>query len=749
MKRRKDVMIDLVRPSRRSDLTCRDGEVADFCNVEWLEPDSGSPDSGNPDASAPSKGDVSKICEVGLIPENGVALPPGCRLLTLHRPDTSAGVRHIIAMQANGALCWRRMDGTGSCRNIAIWPSRLGRLAGAWPWRGMVVLAGSEGLGWLVYDAVADDYRWLDSLPEAPAVSITAEAGILDGYVRMAGNMPDISVDVSLDGLEVTADGVAAWLSAGDSNSVEESVRERIYEAVGGEIDLYMSAARCAGMWLAPCRMGAAFGTALPAQPQDCGIDYEPPYARVASWALRGSTLALGLEFSLRPVSLRVSYSYSIMQRAWTSVFPHLTFYLTPEQEWRTASDSRGNPVTRVISLTRLPAGTSGTAFRFASCSRAAMAARLASVTAMRKSLDVVTQGVTGGIATLRHPDAAAGEWHPDFTDFLPVRAVGGALTDEGVLLYDGGTLLTPMKENGVVYRHRDRIADAPVLAATQATLRKGVAVESRHALYVFCADGIRQATSGGDGGYHNARLISRFVLASCVGASRHTGAPLTAESESGIWFVADGRLCFLSLSGTVTSYGIDSVAADVEKGGIAVSRMLYDGRSASLLIATPQGRWIAFDTAGRTWHEVAGAPVSVGAEIMSDCGVLYTTGDAAASLCRLSVAWRQDDNGIDSEGYSETSVVGQSAGLSMMQTRPLKLGNPFGKKRICRVAVTAAAHVRVEGSDDMTEWICVAEGYSPLRGLHPEGFRFHRVTLMADEEAIDMLHILSVSYRI
>lgn len=747
--KRKNVMIDLMRRSLKSDLTCRDGEVADYRGVAWLEPDSGSPDPENPDVRDPAGEGGAEVCVMSMQPEWDVQLPPGSRLLTLHYPDSGSGKCHIMALQSNGALCWRPADGESATRNIAMWPSRLGSLRGACPYGRLVVLAGSEGMGWLLYAGDEGEYVFLDSLPEAPAISVSADSCTLEGYVRVAGNLPEINVDVNLDGLPCTAEGIGGWLTSADSGGVEAAVRERVYEAVAAGIDLYMSEARGAGMWLVPCRVGAAFGTALPGMPIDSGVTYTPPYARVASWALRGQTLSLGLEFSLRPVSLRVSYAFTAKQREWSPVFQQLSVYVSAEPEWRTAADRQGAPVTRVTSLTRLSASASaatGVAFRMASCSSSEMSARVAASPDMRLSVQAPVQGVTGGTVTLRRPAASAEVWTPDYRDFLAVGSDGVALTDEGVAVRSGAVLLTPMKENGVVYRHRDRIADSRILAVTQATLRKGVGADARHALYVFCADGIRQATADGRGGYHNARLVSRRVVAVAGGQSRFAGMPVAAESESGIWFVADGRLCHLALSGSISAWG--SVTDAETPGNVegAPMRLLYDGLSASLILITSQGEWRVYDTVGKSWHEVADPPLSAEAVMLPHAGRLYAMGaDGAVCLLKVSMMAAYGDDGTD----GDTAGIAPPPGVSLVRTRPLKLGDPFRRKRICGVAVAAAARLRVEGSDDLKEWVCVADGDSPLRALHPAAFRFHRITVTADEGDTDMLHTLGIGYRI
>lgn len=753
--KRKEIMIDLMRRSDRADLTCSDGEVESFVGVEWLEEDSQLPDGKNPDQpSGSTSSESSEWVWHAALHDEGIGFPPGSRLLALHRPPGDEERRMwCVVLQANGAIATRGMSAADAVVNVAIWPeSRLGQLRRAATSGNHILLLGSKGVAWMLFDPSESAYSLLESLPEAPQMEYSALPAHLEGYTRVAGNYPEITVEADLSRLQTVPgiEAVTAWLSQGDATAVGRDVKECVYEAVGQGIDRYMAEARSEGFFLMPVAVAGAFGTALPTAVEVIDTGYQPPYARLASWLLKGTTLQLKVEFSLRPVEVTCGYTLTSLQRQWRQLFQELRVCMGEEVEWRVMTDSYGRLTSRPVALTSLAvADGGGRAFRFSSRSRSEVIAIARNTGSLRVSASVVLTRVNSGLLTLRQPSPSGTAWTPDYTDFLPLHPDCMAATDEGVVLAQGSTVMVAMKENGVVYRYRTFVADSPILAICQASLRRGSASASRHSLYLFSRDGIRQLTSDGDGGYQNARLVSRTPLytASSDGRDSERIAARVAAASDGVIFMTRRGLQSLTLAGSVRDHSADAPA---EASPANSDRLLYDHQADIAFICGADGTYALYDMQRSAWCTPQLEGIVAIREPLGFEGTVYMV-DSLARLCRVTFERREvpidtdDDKGSSSGG----NAIPPPPGQCRVVTRPMKLGNPFIGKRLIGVTTAIPMRLTIQGSDDLSDWITLYDGTSPIRGLHPCAFRYHRLILIAASSHSGHLHRLQLTYTV
>lgn len=735
-----------------SDLTCRDGEVDFFSRVSWLESDSGSPDADNPAASSTGLSARGKIEFI----RQGAAVPPGSRLLALHCPCGNCGNEpHALCLLSNRGVGVRLRGEDDRFVNIGILPAAIGEIFGAFPYGDVVTIVGSDGLSWLLYDGEENCYRLLTSLPDAPSVNYSATAAQLDGYTRMAGNYPEMDVEVDLSRIAdlTSADALSRWLDGGDISSMERSVTEMVYRSVGERVARYCAEARDAGMWLTPFRCVSAWGEALPSQPAIVDTGYQPPFARLVSWTFRGATLALHLEFSLRPHTVTATWQSTDQQRQWSQIFPRLRVYSSEEVSWMVpgagAAGSSDSDI-RVTGFTSLSGGE-GRAFRFASRPRTKVMALAREMSALRMSMDLAVSGTTGGISILGHPSASEPEYRPDYADFLPVTPDGASLSDEGVVIWSGRTLLLAMKENGVVYRYRNVICDSDLLFAAQANLNKSGIPSGRHALTIFCADGIRRVVSDGSGGYRNSRLISSTP--SCGRAYAITPGGIVFITRRGVELaVQGGNVKLLTDRFPLRESGGEIPPEDIWC-------IHYDHRSGNILASTDEGMYV-FDMTDKIWIVVSESPLTASMSLIGRNGLLYTI-DNGSELVAIEMnvikvdlssvsASVVDAGGEKPWGQSPTAdaeydIRSIPAGKCMVRTRPLKLGDPFVRKKICGVYTVGAGEVSIEGSNDFAVWHKICKVPVPARGLHSEAFRFHRLTLLLPEEMSDTIGRIGV----
>ncbi|MDE6010568.1 MAG: hypothetical protein K2F87_03865 [Muribaculaceae bacterium] len=720
---KKHILIDFLRRSLKSDLTCRDGEVDTFRRIPWLEPDSSNPDSNNPSASGTGKTATKHFLELSFTAyDGGIGFPPGSRLLTIHGEGAAATA---IYLQPNNAIGARRLTEDGIARNIAFLPSSIGELRGAYPFGQKITLVGTNGMAWLLKDPSTSSYTLLTSLPEAPDVEFALDPVHLAGYTHMAEGYPEMDVAVDLHDLAdlYEVQSLTDWLGEGKGLRVDEAVCRRVYQSVARAVGEYAAAVRAGGFYLTAVGCVASFGGALPSATVVADGGYTAPYARLLSWSLHEHTLHLRISFSLRPLQLTATILLTGLQKKWRDIFPEIRLHVTSEIPWTLGGAVGTSDLSPFVNgYTSLGASGEGFAFRFRAVSRASLLATARSMADFRTSGVVDITTMESSVLTLRPPSISAERYLPSYTDFLPVRPDGATLTDEGVILWRARTLLVPMPENGVVYRNRDEICDSEIMAVTQGGGRRPSEVGSRHPLFLFCSDGIRLLSSGSSGGYFNTRLISREVLRK----------GLVTPCADGAVFMSLAGLRMITFTGTLKKLSGDLPRIEASDDWV---NLAYDAASGCVIAFGETIYGYSIDDEEWLTVESTSLPSQVSA-INPDGKIIFISPQSSLTIMKVSIGER-----VESMEESEISVSFSGSVKCSLLTRPMKLGDAFSRKRVVGIKTVIPVDFLLEGSDDLTDWRILASGTTPICSLYPIACRFHRLTLSVDEELSGHLH--------
>lgn len=741
----KNIVLTLSPKTDVAELLAPDGEVEAFVNIPWLEEgeDSGSSKPGKEETV------VTYSLSREAVGENIPPFPEGSELLCVHHPPSGASEsKMVIIRRKDGVLASRPSDSSLAPDRIGTLPRVIGTVRYLLPWRDLVTVVGTSGVVWLLYVDATRTYRLLTSLPEAPVVEFAADDAHIEGYTPFAGADPEMDVEVDLHDVQelIDAEAISDWLEKGHALRIDKIIKRRVYESVGRRIGVYEDDVRQAGMVLTPAACHAAFGGALPSAATIVASSYTPPSARLLSWSLAAATLKLRIAFSLRPQRLSATFSLTSLQLAWRAVLGSLDLYVAETPRWWLPNPAERASYPVVDSLTSLRSEeSSGFAFRFRCRSRASLIAEAQAKSSFRLSLGIDVDSVTEGVAILPLPAGDSPLVCPDYTDFEPLQPDGGMLTDEGVVLWRDRRLLTPMKRNGVVYRHRNLISDSPILAACRSLTRgKGDEELGRQTLTIFCRDGIRQVEADGKGGYRNVRFTAGITLDSSIASGYRINVTDRISNKG-------SATLFLS------SHGIESLtAAGSHKqiipfpAGVAgenVSGLMNDVASGALLIKMVDGTFRLWSSDDEEWFEISETKeVTTGKLMVFEGKILWI--DEDGELVRVVVDRRETViSAVSERNVSRVlpGVLPPMTGKCGILTRALKLGSPFGRKRIWGISTAVVASFRIEGSDDLTDWHLLAEGISPRRGLHTSRFRYHRIRLIADASLAPHLSRLSL----
>lgn len=744
--KKKSINIALTPKTDDSELLCRDGEVEAFVNVPWLG-------NAENESGISGEGKIVRYSAVsGPVGINTEPFPSGSVLLCIHRPMGDENSPMAIIRQPDAALASRRLGTSGAPDRIGILPRTLGSVRCLLPWRDIITVVGSTGVAWLLYDSSSQSYKLLTSLPEAPAISFDSDDAHLENYTQFAGADPEMDVEVDLHDVQdmVDADLISDWLDNGHGQRVDKIIKQRVFDSVGRRIGLFEDDVRQAGMILSPTACIAAFGSALPSEISVTADGYSPPSAKLLSWNLSGATLSLLISFSLRPQRLSATFTLSSLQLAWRKIFNSLDVYIADTPRWWIPAQAERTARPVVTGLTSLrPDDSSGFAFRFRCRSREALLAEARNMKEFRRSLKIDLTSISEGVTLLPLPPESAAAIRPDYTDFEPLRPAGAALTDEGVVIWEGRRLLTPMKENRVVYRHRNLISDSPILAACRSMTRsKGNEETGRHTLLLFCRDGIRQVEADGAGGYRNIRFLSGVTLYS----SSSSGQEMDCHNHIAVY---GSSMLFLSSRGleSISSSGNLKTMAPYPSGisGYEVENLLIDESSSTALLNLADGsiRFWSFDD--EEWY---GMDDTI--EGLDPTPIPYENRniqiDSDGNLSRLVIERKVTVEVEEDAGRMMRSLPGAlppMTGKCGIMTRALKFDAPFRRKRITSISSAVEASFRIEGSDDLTDWQLLAEGVSPRRSLHTAACRFFRIRLIVEAALASHLTGFSLNYSV
>lgn len=745
--KKKSMTIDFLRPSEMSDLTCRDGEIESFKRIPWLEANSSNPDSKNPSSTVNSKPASVEVPVASLL-DSDDSFPPGSKLLAIHTPECATDVEMAIYITPQNTLGTRKLGQGNNSINIGFLPHELGSILSVECFGNLVTLVGNKGIAWLKYESATQSYSLLKKLPEAPNIEFSFDAAHLEGYTRMAGVIPEITVEVDLHEFEgcFDSDSLASWFAEGHGQRVDEAVRRCVYKNVAYSIRNYMAEVHDAGLFLTSVNVYAAFGKALPSDGSVVDSGYKPPYAKLLSWSVNSSTLTLRIAFSLSPMRLSATFKLSELQLAWREVFPELVVYTSSEIPWGAESLSEKSRELFVTGYTTLSDSEGqGFAFRFRSRSRSLLLAHSRIQCDYRKTISIDVRKVNSGVVEIPCFTSNAPVVMPCYTDFLPVQVDGGVTTDEGVLLWKDRYLLSPMKENGVVYRYRNRICDAHIVSVTQGGGSRHLSGVTRHPALVFCSDGVRKVNCDSRGGYENVQLVSREIMLDTVPS---IGECLITPISDGVAFVTSAGLRLMNLSGKISI-----PVKDISFSYSDIKWIRFDYSSQFVIAVTGAGEFILYDVLGKSWHIIDDFPINQTIKPVFYNGYL----NFISNNFRLSrlVINREVKTEVSTNPIPETSEETLKKlkpddlyGQCYLLTRPLKLGNAFVRKRIYAIDTAVNVEFTIEGSDDLQNWYLLSQGVAPRHGLHLPKFRFHRLSIRADEEKSDQIHRLNLTIQ-
>lgn len=718
--------LDLISPSFANPLICKDGEVMEWFGMPRFEP-----------ADKDDK-DSQEIIALLNFSDLGISLPAGSRLLAVHSPLSENGKStFLIYLSASREIYFTPFSADGTKQLIGYVPRNIGSLQKVRTFKDLVVLIGKSGIAWLLYKSDDESYSLLPSLPEAPQVTFEMDDAYLFPYTALEGSDPVMEVEVDLHEYADLIDSVkiAGWLTAGNAEGIDYVVKDTIYEAVSERISKYVEDVRRAGFYLSPVACVAALGEALPGNRTISENNYAPPVARLISWNLHSVTLTLKIAFNLRPSRLSATFNLSQSQLKWLSLFPELCLYVSKEMKWWIADFSGKSSAPEVTGLTSYSNGEfSGLAFKFRAYAKSEIKSFLnrSNEYYICKSVELAT--LSGGTVILSVPDDESKTFVPDYTDFEPVIPTASCLTDEGVIIAQGNLLLTPMKENGVVYRFRNIISDGDIIEVVQSFVRGKGSNYSRHTLTVFSVDGIRQAESDNAGGYVNVKMLSKLSEDNRMrpGLSDYP-ISRTACIRSAVWFITPAGIEKLSSS----SHRLLSGFPDGLKGEDVISMRYHRDSDTIILTTFYTGVWL-YKVNEDEWCTAGEVPVGFYDTITDEMGDLLSV-DENSHVSRLNIEYFSSDRGASDSFVENNFTEAMWTNVNMngkcgLLTRPLKFGDIRLKKRISNLFTAVPTNYRIEGSDDMMTWHILSEGSSPRCSLHTAAYRFLRLRLIADK---------------
>lgn len=727
---RKTVNINFKGKTNSEEISCQDGEVAAHVGLSWLE-QSGMSERKSAD---------SKVNFQQKLLHQGVVLAQNSELLAVHAP-ISTGKRYLIYRKDLLTIGYREWKSEGINTPVGNFPRSIGKLIAAYPYGNFVTFIGSSGLAWLLYDVSSETYSLLTSLPEPPDVDFSLDDAYLEGYTQSVGLNPIMDVEVDLKDVAdlIEAEALNAWFTHGHSSRVDEGIKRLVFESVGKRVAIYSEDVRNAGLFLMPVSCYAAFGTSLPSQRCIVTPPEEDIYAKLLSWNLSSKTLSLKLAFSLRPKQLSACFTLSALQLNWAAIFPTLNFYLSESPSWFSDGGSGSKTIPIVTGLFSLSPVDNGFAFRFRTKNAGAINYYLNRNGGYKLSRSIVITGSTGGTILLFPPDSSGDTVVPDYRDFLPVKPAGAALTEEGIILWTNHEILSPVKENGLVYRYHNQVCNAKILGVVSSMGRRHTGKESRHPLFLLCNDGIRLLEEDGNGGYMNIRFISMIPLDN----SRN---PLYEGQNYKRFTTVGSNLWYLSSRGveTVTSAGTATSKASFPQDFdvTSISKIYYEHTSVCLIIVKDDTTHILYDIENDKWINSIENPVVMIQNPLESEGRLL-----GLDLTNEIVIWENKrTEAVEMERLPIENEDGPNDFCGLI-TRALKLGDPYKRKRIRSLTPSIPAEYTIEGSDDLMGWRVLSRGVAPCKGLHMISCRYHRIRLIVTPDVADKLTGMSLQY--
>lgn len=717
------ITIPLRLPSEAPDLTCADGEVESFTNVEWLQAllDNQKVSSGSHESSDNSSANYS-VTSLPL----GINLSYGSRLLAIHSPQSLQGGRRYIVLLQNYALLAMKPSGDGQYL-LADTYTFPGEIISTACFRDFILIAGKNGMLFIVYDGESDSYFIPAGRPKAPDVTFTMQPTILPDYVNSAGDRPQLNIAVDLpDPEEISSTMLSNWLDKGSATAVNATVKSYVFRAVGRAVANYITEARARNVFLAPVKCIATFDDHLPSRPIAVGYPDSDniPNAFLGSWAYHAGTLHLQLYFSLRPLELRASLNIDEDQQDWVSLFPTLKIYSTSETPL--FPQSPGNlEATALTPYTNPATGEmTGYSFRFPGYTEAEKTRMLQSREDFRLIAQYPIATAAASNVRVRCPSSSDPVYKPDYSDFNNCSPTSGIATDQGFILFGGtagitedgesfsnkplgGSILSSDTKYPFLLRYFNYVSDGEIMAITATSAARSAAATGRHPVNILSTDGIRQLQADGAGGYLNARLLSRLSVTS----------PLTASYADTTYFFTSTGLHSISLSGTIKYLGAPKLSTEESASFIDSiaewDQMFVMGENEVLLLRGP-GRTCLLDPAADRYRHLEEISLR---QIVDFDGTLFT----------LSPSGNLQE--IELERTVSPAAPATRTQTASILTRPLKFGAPFSGTRLRGVrSASSEVVLTLEGSQNLKDWIELGSGQGIIFPLHLPSIKFFRL---------------------
>lgn len=688
----KTVTVTFRGPSEADPFSCSDGEFAastPFFPDDKKDDDSGKPgDSGDADDSTPSLHPGERVAQ----------LPQDATLLTLHRPQGEDRARfNLIMLHGDGAL-------------VAV-TSDVSLLAGAEPSLLAENFAKPDRVvtfgPYLVFLRKGESpvySRWLGEarytepapLPAAPAPAVNATPAHLPGFTRMAGDHPEFTVRVEYPAGADAA--VAAWaggddIPAGHQDTLAD-VAKAVEEAIARQWQRLVGCAADAGLNLFP----AYAVTALAVRPDgDATPDSEMLFAavsepsllndddaavtfRIGSMSASGGVLRLTLGVSRRPMDLTPEEPDPQLHPIPTSLQPAAGERFTIR--WHTVvsapiSDVADKDDELTLSGPATFSPGSGTRTR---------GWQLAVVSGQTRSERLSADAFLTAHPALR-PKALA-------------SANAATAFNSRLLLAEGSEMTASVPGLPFVAASRSCLDCPDILDLTPSFRALSSGQFGQFPLYLVCSDGVRAASPDGDG-FRSVQLISR---------DRPSALPVALTADSMLMTTPRGLVEFRSATATL-------LTALTANSSLLIPHYHYAGEMAVMHASGTAP--LLFSLREKKLREAefqADAFCSLWPDIymLSGRGV-YRVESRERRVERLAA-----DGGVES-------------GEPLLYTRPLKLGDPYCRKRVERVRLAPGFDGEgkpmgvaccLEGSNDLLLWHPLARTAGKAAGaqLRPQG---------------------------
>lgn len=711
------VSVALTPSGSDSELLCRDGEVAESSGVAWLEAlqsGSGSQGSGGSGGSGSGDEEGDKRLRVDVSnPE--FTLPAGAEMLGFVGSPTDYRRRDLLFRRQDGTVTvWRDCREYTSADIGSIPGSTLGELKGVLVHDGIMTLLGSKRTVWIVRSRSDGVYTLRTALPAAPECKPGLAEVSLPPYVSAEGDDAMLSLSVEA-GSGVTVEAVASWIEEGRVGGVPLSLRETVAEGAAEAVAGYLDAVESAGLTTSPLQCVASWSGRLPGEVKRAG-NYSRPVLVIESWTLEDGVLRMSLRLTAPPYRPYADVIVRSDNVLWSDLFERMEIYLASGVKWWESAPGSGVRAGDVVSVSYERDGVirRGRGIRLFALDEQAYSAASEGKRDFRLAGSVSARSAVNGVIRLRR--SSSGEiFTPDYRDHTAPLADGGAVTDEGVVLYSGCDVMSGDSRFPVLFPRSVRVGELPLQGLSVAFRRRSATVGGKTPLLAFSGDGVRLLGSDGDGGYGVSQLLSRDILSS-PGGFTATDTSVIFSTSRGLVEISGSRRSLLESEGESGASGAHLLRGlhYHYNGDFVVADIVLEG----------MGKMRAFDRQRGVWSDVDASLRG----LTESGGELFGL-DASCGLCSLS--WRRER--VEAPERSKPALTGR------LTTRALKLGDWQVRKSITGMA-TGCGDVswQIEGSDTLADWEPMASGSGSFSGrLRLPSRRFWRLLFAGRLESL------------